>query len=557
MIKREGMALPLGVTVLRDGINFSISADPGKKCELLLYSRSKQEPEERVALEERKELGNIRCITLSDIKNTICEYDFCIDGKHVLDPYVKEIAETKEETFSHGMLMQEEYEWGDDQPLCIPNNEIIAYSIHVRGFTKDPTSKVKDKGTFLGVCEKIPYMKDLGINQIQCMPVYEFEPGEKYVNYWGYGPGYFFAPKRSYSSSKNATKELKDMVKKCHKNGIEVVLDLPFTSDISYNMAISCLYYYKLEYHIDGFILNPYHVPFEQIKNDPLLKNTKIMKKQDDFQNTMRRFLKGDEGMVQSVMWWLRHIPEDGDIFNYVTNHTGFTLSDLVSYDRKHNELNGEKNQDGPEYNYSWNCGAEGPSRKRVVAELRKRQIRNAFMLLFFAQGIPCILAGDECLNTQSGNNNVYCQDNEISWIHWNKSEKAKLTLDFVKKLIYFRKEHPVFSPDCELKGIDRCSCGVPDISYHGESAWQAPDDVASRQLGVYYHGESLGDVNCFVAYNMHWLEHTFALPALKKPQKWYLAVTTEDGVLSEEKLLEDQRKVLVDQRTISIFIGR
>mgnify|MGYP000550274311 CR=1 FL=1 len=172
-----------------------------------------------------------------------------------------------------------------------------------------------------------------------------------------------------------------------------------------------CLRYYVLEYHIDGFILNPVLAPMEAILADPLLKRTKILQNKEDFQITMRRFLKGDEGMVPGVMWWLKQQSKEQRSCNYITSHNGFTLADLVSYDGKHNEANGENNQDGPDYNYSWNCGAEGATRRKAVLELRKKQMRNAFFLLLMAQGTPCLLAGDEFANSQKGNNNVYCQD--------------------------------------------------------------------------------------------------------------------------------------------------
>ena len=261
--------------------------------------------------------------------------------------------------------------------------------------------------------------------------------------------------------------------------------------------------------------------------------------------------------MVEGAIWWLRHISKEDGIFNYMTNHTGFTLCDLVSYDRKHNELNGEKNQDGPDYNYSWNCGAEGPSRKKGVTDLRKNQIKNAFLLLLMAQGTPCILAGDEFLNSQKGNNNVYCQDNEIGWLNWNKEGEEHWLFQYVKDLIAFRKKHPVLHCKEELAGIDRVASGVPDISYHGEAAWQVPSEVSSRQLGIYYYGEAFADVSCFVAYNMHWLSHSFALPALAKGKQWYIAVSTGEGVLKEERSLKNQREVIVDERTICIFIGK
>lgn len=564
MVKKNGMVYPLGATVINDGVNFSVAVESGKKCALLLYKTGEKEPLEKIELEENAAQGEMRAVMLTDLNPVDYEYNYFIDGECVVDPYVKLLAgrenwgELPEDEHSiRGKIVLDDYNWEGDEPVYIPYNEVIAYSLHVRGFTKHVSSKVKHKGTFLGVQEKIPYMKELGINQIHCMPVYEFEENDKYVNYWGYGPAFCFAPKSAYAASKNAQKELKDLVKACHKEGIEIVLDMPFVGGMTYRMISDCIRYYKIEYHIDGFIINTYNISMEELRRDPLLKHTKIMKKQDDFQNVMRRFLKGDEGMVRDVMWWQRHLSKDDGIFNYITNHTGFTLCDLVSYDGKHNEKNGEKNQDGPEYNYSWNCGAEGPSRRKAVVELRNKQMRNAFMLLLLAQGTPCILAGDEFHNSQNGNNNVYCQDNETGWVNWNKLGKDKDFFEYVKSLIKFRKEHPILSPEHELTGIDRTSCGVPDISYHGEAAWQVPAEVSSRQLGIFYSGQSSKENDCFVAYNMHWLEHSFALPALKREKNWYLAVSTTDGVLEEEKLLENQKEVVLGERTIAIFVGR
>ena len=229
---------------------------------------------------------------------------------------------------------------------------------------------------------------------------------------------------------------------------------------------------------------------------------------------------------------------------------------DLVSYDSKHNEANGENNTDGPDYNYSWNCGAEGPSRKRAVTALRKNQVRNAFFLLLTAQGTPCILAGDEFYNTQKGNNNVYCQDNETGWVDWSRLKTDDELFTFVKELIAFRKAHPCLHREEELKGMDRTACGVPDVSYHGESAWQIKDEVSSRQLGVLYSAAGAGDEECFIAYNMHWLPHTFALPSPGKGRGWKLAAGTQDGIRTAPALLEDQKCIEVKERSIIILTG-
>lgn len=565
MKKVQGKPLPLGVTVTDGIVNFSVAVQKGRDCRLLLYKKGEEKPSEIFEMPEQDAVGEVRFLAIEEIDLVSYEYNYMIGEEIVVDPYVRSLAgrETwneKRDVKKHeirGVLYDDAYDWEGDKPLKLPYHEVVAYSLHVRGFTRHSSSKVKCKGTFKGLTEKIPYMQELGINQIHCMPVYEFEECQTYVNYWGYGPGFYFAPKSSYASDGDGVTELKDMVKACHKAQIEVILEMPFVQEMPKQMIEECLRYYMMEYHIDGFILNPDVAPMEGIYADPILKDTKIMKHQTGFQNVMRRFLKGDEGTVSEVMYWLRRQSQEEGIYNYIANHNGFTLNDVVSYDGKHNEQNGENNQDGPEYNYSWNCGAEGPSRKRTVAALRKGQMRNAFFLVLLAQGLPCILAGDEFANTQKGNNNVYCQDNPIGWLDWTKLEKEKELFEFVKHLIALRKEHPVFHQEQELRGMDQISCGIPDVSYHGKYAWQVPSEVSSRQLGVYYCGKAAGDQDYFVAYNMHWLKHTFALPALSKKKKWYIAATTEEGVLEEPVLVEDQREVIVRERTITIFTGR
>lgn len=562
----QGQPLPLGINISGDHVNFSVAVPEGERCWLLLYRAGEEEPKERYEMTEA--IGEVRFLALEGMDPADYEYNYMIGGEVTVDPYARGLAGRdiwgKERDIQkhevRGVLKNGRYDWEGDEPLKLPFHSIVAYSLHVRGFTKHTSSGVEKKGTFSGVVEKLPYLKDLGINQIQCMPVYEFEECGRFRNYWGYGPAYYFAPKSAYAASGDGERELKDMVKACHKEGIEVVLEMPFTGDTSKQLMEECLRYYCLEYHIDGFLLNPYVAPMDAIHADPILKHTKILVHDTGFQTVMRRFLKGDEGMVRDVMYWLRHQSETKEILNMITGQTGFTLRDLVSYDGKHNEANGEQNQDGPDYNYSWNCGAEGPSRKKAVTELRKNQTRNAFFLLLLAQGTPCILAGDEFGNTQKGNNNVYCQDNPVGWLDWSGLEKHPELHDFVKELIAFRKKHPVFWPEKEMTGMTYSKKGVPDVSYHGENAWRVPLEVSSRQLGVYYSGTDRtgeGDEDCFVAYNMHWLEHTFALPALPRGKKWYRIALTREGILDKAEPLDDQKFAEVKERTIMIFSGR
>lgn len=553
MKKLKGYPLPLGVSVKNDIVNFSVAVERGKTSNLCIYKVGNDTPEYTLELPENEAIGEVRFLALDKTEVEGMEYNYEIDGEFVLDPYVKSVAQQGGD--ERGKVLLDDYDWEGDKPLEIPYHEVIAYNLHVRGFTKHASSKVKNKGTFEGVVEKIPYFKELGINQIQCMPVYAFEETKQYKNYWGYGEAFCFAAKKTYAAGNCAEKALKDMIKACHKNGIEVVFHLPFAQTTPKQLIEECLRYYVLEYHVDGFILNPYLAPMESILSDPLLKKTKIMQYKDDFQNTMRAFLRGDEGAVSGVMWWLKQHSEDVGSCNYITNHTGFTLADLVSYDEKHNEANGENNYDGPDYNLSWNCGVEGKTRKKNVTELRKRQMRNAMFLMMAAQGTPCILAGDEFGNSQNGNNNVYCQDNEVAWLDWKKLEKDRTFFEYVKQLIAVRKAYPVLHSDKPLLGVDKTSCGIPDVSYHGKEAWQIPNQSSSRHLGVYYHG--VDGTDCFIAYNMHSDEQPFALPVLSKKKEWYMVFTTanEQGI-AEEKI-ENQRETIVDGRTIVMFVGR
>lgn len=561
----QGAPLPLGVSRQKEALNFAVEVKEGKQCTLLLYKCGENVPMEKIPMKEEAGTGTVRCVMLSDLPAQVCEYNYEIDGKIVTDPYAKGIAGRErwndQVDFTphqvRGKIPQkEEYPWEDDCPLRIPEEDVIAYSLHVRGFTRHSSSKVKKKGTFRGVMEKLPYLKELGINQIQCMPVYEFEERGRKVNYWGYGEGFFFAPKASYAADHDAQKELKELVKTCHRERIEVVLDFPFTAQTRFQIVEDCLRYYVMEYHIDGFLLNPYQVPVEFLRRDPVLSGTKLLIKDESFQNTMRRFLKGDEGMIASVAEQFRRKTSVSGSCNYITNHTGFTLEDLVSYDVKHNEANGEQNQDGPDYNYSWNCGVEGKTRKKQIVKLRQGQKRNAMFLLMTAQGTPCLLAGDEFGNSQGGNNNVYCQDNETGWVDWSRLGREKSFFHYVKELIAFRKKHGILHQKEALTGTDRSGSGIPDISYHGEAAWQIQQEASSRQLGILYSGSPKKESNCFLVYNMHWIAHSFALPALPKDQAWYQVMSTEEGFYEQPLLIEGKRSIILEGRSVAAFVA-
>ncbi len=551
MREKKGYPLPLGVTESEGYINFSMAAASGAECILKLYRRGAEEPEAEYELPESNAVGEVRFIALPKSQVKSMEYHYVIDGTDTIDPYAKALI-VQDDCPVRARVLVDDYDWEGDAPLHLPNHEVIAYNMHVRGFTKQKYSKVKKKGTFQGVLEKLPYLQELGINQIQCMPVYHFEESKRYKNYWGYGDACCFAVKNAYAAGKNAEREFKDMVKGCHQAGIEVVLYLPFSQNTPKMQIVECLRYYRMEFHVDGFVLNPYDAPMDVILTDPILKGAKILQNKDDFQFAMRRFLKGEDGTVEGLMWWLKQSTTES--YNYITSHSGFTLADLVSYNEKHNEDNGENNVDGPYYNCSCNYGAEGVTKKKAVLELRKRQIRNAFFLLLSAQGTPCILAGDEFANSQKGNNNVYCQDNEIAWLDWKQLEKEKELFEYVKALISLRKKYTLLHSETPLLGIDKNSSGVPDISYHGEYAWQAPVSSHDKKLGVYYHDDNAAVTDCFVAYNMHEDEQRLALPVLPKGKKWYPVFTSGDQL---ERSAVKEREIVMEGRTITLYEGR
>lgn len=555
-----GFPFPQGCTVEGQTANFSVAVPEGQTCELIIYKKGARTSAFSQKMPYSDVAGNLHFLSVVLEQPEDYEYCYKIGGKIVPDPYGKafsgrehwSVSKGKEKRTLRTRIVTDTFDWGKSQFPHLKKEDVIAYSLHVRGFTKHSSSGVAHKGTFDGVTEKLPYLQKLGINQIHLMPVYEFDENQRHVNYWGYGKAYFFAPKASYAAG-DPVNEMKLLVRQMHLAGIEVILEMPFTEGTTFSLILDCLRYWVMQYHVDGFIVNPYICNPDELVKDPVLAKSKILKKEDGFQNVMRRFLKGDEGMIRDVICQLKN--QDTQLYNYIASHNGFTLCDVVSYDGKHNEANGENNLDGPDYNYSWNCGAEGYSRKKAVNELRKNQIFNAFFLLLFAQGMPCILSGDEFMNTQKGNNNAYCQDNLISWLDWNQLSRQEELYTFVCRLIALRK---ACMKQIAKKSEDTMGrSGIPQISYHGEDAWQMPAGRASRQLGVFYHEEST-EKDFYIAYNMHWLSHSFALPSLPKGMEWVCIAGTKEGVLDEKEAVPvKDKKVQLEERTIKVFVGR
>ena len=621
--EEEGSPLPLGATWIEEeqAFNFALYTANAETVKLLLYCpEDVSTPVLSVELDPfRNKSGRVwHCRIPLSRMSEVRYYAYSVSGpstsgfhafdrqKILLDPYAKSVFFPNE--FDRKLAMAPglnagkaplgvipsravDFDWeAGDAPR--PESDAIIYELHVKGFTKNPNSGVSAglAGTYAGVIEKIPYLKELGITVVELMPVFQRDPEEG--DYWGYMPLNFFAPHAQYASTNDdegTHLEFKNMIEAFHKAGIFVVLDVVYnhtcegdssgptysfkgldatgyymqSSDLkspyaNYSgtgntlnfsqphvrkMVLDSLRYWKNEMRIDGFrfdlasvfsrnadgSLNWGDAPiFSEIAGDPELGRLALIAEPWDvgcyqlgrgfpgttwlqwnarYRDDLRRFIKGDPGMVPDLM---RRIYGSDDVFpdspehayhsfqsvNFFDCHDGFTLYDLVSYNQKTNWQNGNENKDGMDANYSWNCGHEGdkdlPSE---VLMLRRKQAKNFFCLLMLSNGIPMFRAGDEFLNTQLGNNNPYNQDNEISWLDWNQLESNADIFRFFKGMIAFRKAHP---------SICRSRFWREDISWYGTGAAvdMSPD---SHSVAFCLHGASQTDDDIYVMANAYW----------------------------------------------------
>ncbi len=650
---KPGDTLSFGVIKAATGVQFSVYLPDEKNCKLKFYYIGRKEPACVIPLTEEFKRGGVYFVVVTGINSEDkdgrsimqvlsqdFEYMYEADGKEFIDPYAQVVhgkpswgkAAGGRQRFVRGGICPGEFDWDGDCQVKRNFNETILYQLHVRGYTKHQSSGVKHKGTYKGLVEKLPYIKELGVNAVLLLPCYEFDEiqkeykiyngrpvpadrteddgssSSKYIklNYWGYGAEntYYLAPKTAYASDRrNPVDEFKNLVKSFHKEGIEVLMDIYFMPGTNLYLMADCLRSWVLNYHVDGFRINNEVMPSVALISDPVLSGVKILSScwentllqspgirqpgkflaeyNEGFMNDARRFLKGDEGMTGSFAGRFTRNMAGCSVINFITHINGFTLMDLVSYDVKHNESNGERNRDGTDYNYSWNCGAEGRSRKQTIIERRMRQIRNAFLMLLCSQGTPMIYAGDEFGNTQLGNNNPYCHDNLVTWLNWKHNKREMQILEYVRKLVMFRKEHPVLWQEDGLPSSDNKGLGLPGISLHGTQAWRADYSNYNRMLGILLNGDYAKDANgetddiIYFIFNMYWEQKTFDLPSLPNGREWYAAITTYDDMFYEMPVkknswkkrkkmvkinkdgMELQRKTVVPPRSVVVFIGR
>ena len=600
----RGRSAPIGATAVPGGVNFSVYSRNASGVELLLFERE-------------DDAQPARSIMLDPVTNRTYHYwHVYVPGlqagqlyayraygpfepsigmrfdatKVLLDPYARGVVVPRNYSRAAACLEGDNastalksvvvdpqaYNWeGDTRPHRPPSRTII-YEMHVKGFTRHPSSGVPEetRGTYAGLIEKIPYLLHLGITAVELLPVFQFDvqdapPGR--ANYWGYAPTSYFAPHQGYSSRRDPlapANEFRDMVKALHRAGIEVILDVVFNhtaegdhrgptlsfrgldnatyyileqggsryanysgtgntlnanNSIVRRMIVDSLRYWVEAMHVDGFrfdlasILNrdesgklmPTPPVLWDIESDPVLAGTKLIAEAWDaaglyqvgsfvgdswrewngrFRDDVRSFLRGDDGVVNPFADRVLGSPqiyghkerEAEESVNFVTCHDGFTLNDLVSYNQKHNEANGENNRDGADDNRSWNCGVEGPSDDPLIENLRNAQVKNCLAVTLLSLGLPMIAMGDEVRRTQQGNNNAYCQDNEVSWFDWALAEKHADVLRFLTMLNTQRLLRDVVldaggrSLNEVLRGAKRSWHGVklgqPDWSYSSHS---------------------------------------------------------------------------------------
>ncbi len=634
---RPGMYEVNGATAIPCGVNFTVHSFHATSCELLLFRRMEDEPYAIIPFPENYKIGKVYSMIVFGLNIEDFEYAYRLDGpydmkkglmfnknNYLLDIYAKAVSgqriwgvRNKDGVSYKARVVKEDFDWMDSNQLLIPMEDLIIYEMHVRGFTQHGSSRVEYPGTFLGLQEKIGYLKDLGVNAVELMPIFEFDEtkdyrevdGKNLLDYWGYNTVSFFAPNTSYTAKaeyNHEGTELKELIMELHNNGIECFLDVVFnhtaegnemgscfsfkgfdnniyymlTPDGHYynfsgcgntlncnhpivqQMILECLRYWTTVYHIDGFRFDlatilgrnedgsPMNNPplLKSLAFDPILGNVKLIAEAWDagglyqvgsfpawnrwsewngrYRDEMRDYLKGDYNLSGLAA---KRITGSKDLYdpqyrgnnasvNFITCHDGFTLWDLYSYNWKHNEANGWNNTDGSDDNRSWNCGIEGETENEEVLALRKKLVKNAAAVLMMSRGTPMFLAGDEFCNTQYGNNNAYCQDNEISWLNWDLLEKNKDVYEFFRYMIHLRKEHDVIRKDTGC-----CSLGFPEIQV-------IEGDNNCKVLRIIYAGRSRNnardDVVC-LAVNVFWEEQEFYLPSLMYGMGWYVAVDT------------------------------
>jgi len=554
--------------------------------------------------------------------------------------------------------------WGDDHPLRTPWNRTVIYECHVKGLTMlHPEVPEKSRGTFLGLASEpiIDHLLSLGVTALELLPVQQSFSEEHLVragltNYWGYSPIGFFAPDERFAATQGLqVEEFKSMVKRLHRAGIEVILDVvynhtgegsslgPMVSfrgidntsyyrldsedpqrNIDYSgcgnsleyrnpramrLIMDSLRYWVTEMHVDGFRFDLATTMARQeghfdarsnflsiLQQDPVLSKVKLIAEpwdlghdgyqlgnfprgfrewNDRYRDMMRSYWRGDHNGVAELA---SRLSGSSDLFkgrerttqasiNFITSHDGFTLRDLVTYEHKHNEANGEENRDGTDNNLSHNWGAEGVTDKPRTCAIRDRITRNLLATLAFSQGVPMLTQGDEMGRTQGGNNNAYCQDNPISWVRWKLDACDRSLLDFTRMIFRWRRENSAFHLAHFMEGEEVGTSGLHDVTWlllnGGEMTASDWHDKKIFVLGMLVNGAASDEVNAFgtpipgrtylLLTNAGARTRRFRLPATPPDKCWRELVNTardpRQAVHSKKIALAAHSLILLEHR--------
>jgi isoamylase len=671
----RGRATPLGATALAEGVNFVLMCRHGDSVTLVLQPLEEDGILAEIPLDPHMHrTGDHWHIQVLGLPRDF-RYGWRVDGPTswghrfdprliLLDPSCTAVSDgavwgtsstyhdahdgSARGTVRRSLFFRRSFDWREDVPPLTAIEDSIVYELHVRGFTAHPTAGVASPGTFAGLIDKIPYLKQLGVTAVELLPIHEFDEndcpftnpltGEKLRNFWGYNSIAFAATKAGYAASgaeHMQVHEFRELVRRFHEAGIEVILDVVFNhtgegddrgrtynfrgldNELYYmlgrsgnylnftgcgntvncnhpivrELIVSCLRFWVGDMHVDGVRFDLASVlgrdatgavlveppVIEMISEDPLLRDVKLIAEPWDaaglyqvgrfpfgtrwsewngrYRDDVRRFWRGDAGMTGALA---TRLCGSADLYetagrrpyhsiNFITCHDGFTLHDLVTYNTKHNLANGENNRDGLSENFSWNCGVEGPTSDPRVQRLRQRQARNLLTTLMLSQGVPMLLGGDEFLRTQRGNNNAWCQDNDISWVDWSRADSQAGFLRFARLLIALRLRHPALRRRAFLRGSGPRQNLRPDIIWHGVEPFKPDFTRDSRTLAFALDGTQTqreSDRDFYVACNAWQEPLSFRIPRAPSGKAWRRAIDT--ALPSPEDIVELDQGVVV-----------
>jgi len=662
-----GRPLPFGLSARGSGMNFSVYSREEKVVALVLFPKTggthtastvrvEDEDRRRVEISLDPSVNRTGLTWHVHVSPYLEEYEYLwriggtptgVYGTNLcLDPYARMLNTPRgPETFNDPARsgadfrpravippakMMQDFDWSGVVAPRIPLKDLIIYEMHVRGFTRSPESDVRNPGTFLGVVERIPYLRELGINCVELLPVFEFNEcewglknpitGQRLSQYWGYSTVNFFSPMNRFATEHgNAIDEFRIMVRELHRYRIEVFLDVVFNhtaemgddflppgfyhmkglakdtyyirendryhnysgcgNTVSANNPIvsewihDCVRYWVHEMGVDGFRFDlascltrdtkgrPMAEPpvLQRITKDPTLRQVKFIAEPWDcgglyqvgsfphfgawaewngrFRDVIRSFIRGSPCKQD----FATRLCGSEDLYgfgrrpfhsiNFVTAHDGFSLRDLVSFNSKHNDENGENNKDGENHNNSWNCGNEGDCKNRDVTNLRLRQSKNFLVALMLSAGVPMLSMGDEYGHTKNGNNNAWCQDGELNWFKWKLARGSSL-VRFFKCMIHLRKKMAFLKRDQFIRD--------KDIEWHGSQPNQ-PNWGEQYNFLAFTLRDHLGGQDIYVAFNCGGSEYSVTVPSGKD---WFRIVDTSQP--SPKDFIEDDRSILV-----------